>query len=254
MLDALLNALFVTLLWQAAVIVAVMFLWRLTESIARAPLLDVAVGMLTWIPWIAAAVAAGWVGLLGCIAGQIASLLLFNLLHPRFRRWRGPTIRETLNRIVGPVRNHSGLWFTAPALPVFLMIRLAEVAFYPGLIHILGFPRYKHSEWVEVSRHKFDGLVGHDLVWCLYCDWMTGVYSLGAEMLRNVESFWCPIRFEDPRKCENCVWDFPDVLEWAKSDATMADVVRLLEEKYPRGADAPRSWWGHPERRAKRDR
>ena len=37
-------------------------------------------------------------------------------------------------------------------------------------------------------------VIGHALIWCLYCDWMTGVWSLGTEMLRNVESFWYPIR------------------------------------------------------------
>ena len=40
---------------------------------------------------------------------------------------------------------------------------------------------------------------------------LTGVYSLGAEMLRNVESFWCPIRFYDGKKCDNCKLDFPDI-------------------------------------------
>ena len=47
---------------------------------------------------------------------------------------------------------------------------------------------------------KVEGLVGHDRIWCLYCDWMTGVWSLGTEMLRNVESFWCPLRFSSDAK------------------------------------------------------
>ena len=63
-----------------------------------------------------------------------------------------------------------------------------------------------------------------DLIWCLYCDWMTGVYAFGGEMLRNVESFWCPIRFYDGKKCENCKIDFPDIEKWASE-------VRLMRER-----------------------
>jgi len=99
-----------------------------------------------------------------------------------------------------------------------------------------------------VSRHKFDGLVGHDLIWCLYCDWMTGVWSLGTEMLRNVESFWCPIRFRSDKKCENCTLDFPDLDNgWAPADGTMADAVKVHAEKYP-GPDGVNAWFGHPTR------
>jgi hypothetical protein len=76
---------------------------------------------------------------------------------------------------------------------------------------------------------------------------MTGVYSLGAEMLRNVESFWCPIRFYDGKKCENCKIDFPDLENgWVAIDGTMNDVEEVLKEKY----NSPyRSWYGHPERK-----
>ncbi|MEZ6162889.1 MAG: hypothetical protein R3B67_00435 [Phycisphaerales bacterium] len=98
-----------------------------------------------------------------------------------------------------------------------------------------------------MSRHKFDGLVGHDLIWCLYCDWMTGVWSLGSEMLRNVESFWCPIRFLDDKKCANCSVDFPDVMNaWVPSDGSMGDVTELLERKYA-GLGSGTPWFGHPE-------
>ena len=109
-------------------------------------------------------------------------------------------------------------------------------------------PKYRTAEWVNVSRHKFEGLVGHDLIWCLYCDWMTGVWSLGTEMLRNVESFWCPIRFRSDKKCENCAIDFPDVNGgWAPEDGTMADVVKAHADHYP-GPNGENSWFGHPVR------
>jgi hypothetical protein len=81
-------------------------------------------------------------------------------------------------------------------------------------------------------------------VWCLYCDWMTGVYSLGAEMLRSVESFWCPIKFYDGKKCENCRIDFPDIDAWANPEKdTMDDVADLLLQQYPIGSEEERGWW-----------
>ena len=101
---------------------------------------------------------------------------------------------------------------------------------------------------VNVSRHKFEGLVGHDLIWCLYCDWMTGIWSLGTEMLRNVESFWCPIRFDSSKKCANCTIDFPDLDNgWAKANGNMTDVDRVLSAHYP-APNGDNSWFGHPAR------
>ena len=121
---------------------------------------------------------------------------------------------------------------------------MAEVLAYPLLHWTCGLPRYRQGDWVNVSRQKFDGLVGHDLIWCLYCDWMTGVWSLGTEMLRNVESFWCPIRFASDKKCENCAIDFPDVNGgWTPANGTMADVVRTWEGHYAAPGENP--WLGH---------
>ena len=75
---------------------------------------------------------------------------------------------------------------------------------------------------------------------------MTGVYSLGAEMLRNVESFWCPIRYYEGKKCDHCQVDFPDIADgWVDANGTMAEVVTTLEEKY---GDGRREWFGHPAR------
>ena len=75
---------------------------------------------------------------------------------------------------------------------------------------------------------------------------MTGVWSLGSEMLRNVESFWCPIRFASERECANCAVDFPDVRhDGVPADGNMADVATTLERRY---AGGQRSWYGHPQR------
>jgi hypothetical protein len=221
---------------------------RIASAFTRAPLLDLMVSTFTWIPWLAFGIALGWRGLIGAIVGEIATLFAWVLVHELAHREaaRGPRIVKFINREVGRWRNHAALWVTSIALPGFLFIRFLELACYPMLVLLLDFPRYKQSEWVNVSRQKFDGLVGHDLIWCLYCDWMTGVYSLGAEMLRNVESFWCPIRFYDGKKCDNCKLDFPDIAHgWVAPNGTMSDVEQTLDAQYGNGNHA---WFGHPTR------
>ncbi|MGH7178349.1 MAG: hypothetical protein ACREJC_13305, partial [Tepidisphaeraceae bacterium] len=221
---------------------------RLADASAHAPLLDLWVAILTWIPWVVGGVSGGWIGFAGTLAGQMVALGVWCLGHELIYREaaRGPRIVKFINGAVGRWRNHLALWLTLIALPGFWFIRILQIVAYWPLVVLLRFPRYRQSDWVSVSRHKFDGLVGHDLVWCLYCDWMTGVYALGAEMLRNVESFWCPIRFYDGKKCENCCVDFPDINDgWAPADANMHDVDRVMREKY---GDGRREWFGHPAR------
>lgn len=235
----------------------------LAETMSRAPLLDLLVAWFTVLPGIAGFFVGAqlggdgtwWSGLghallgtLAAIAGQVVAMQTWVFAHelanPAARK--GPRILKVLNAKVGRVRNHGAVWWTALAVPVFAIVRAAELFMWPVLVLLVKFPRYRQGDWVNVSRHKFSGLVGHDLIWCLYCDWMTGVYSLGAEMLRNVESFWCPIRFYDGKKCENCRIDFPDIDGgWVPPGGTMTDVTRVLEEKY---ADGRREWFGHPAR------
>ena len=221
---------------------------HLSHALARAPLLDVVVAILTWIPWVVGIAVGAWLGVVGAIGGQAIAFALWVIVHELTHRRarRGPRIVKVLNRIVGRAPNHLALWVSLLALPGFWIIRFAQILIYPLLRGLLGFPRYKHGEWVNVSRHKFHGLVGHDLIWCLYCDWMTGVYALGGEMLRTVESFWCPIRFYDGKKCENCRIDFPDIDGgWVPASGTMVEVVSTLETMYGAGR---REWYGHPAR------
>jgi len=245
----------VVLVFCVAVTFLCVALWRSgVEAVAEAPLLDVVVSALTWLPWVAAGWLAGWKGVAGCFLGQFLALQAFCILHERMRKRSGRVLCGEINRLVGPASNHFGLWATVPALPAFIMIRVAELVFYPMLVWTLRFPRYRQADWVNVSRQKFEGLIGHDLVWCLYCDWMTGVYSLGGEMLRNVESFWCPIRFYSNKKCENCRTHFPDVDEWVPPEGNIQDARAKWREKYRNRKGAPRSWFGHPERKAKRGR
>jgi len=220
----------------------------LSAAACRAPLLDLVITYFTVAPQIVGLIIAGWRGLIGGLIGQVATVLIWILLHEltHLDAHRGPRIVKVLNHIVGPWRNHAALWVTALVVPMFWLIRVAEILLYPFLIWFVRFPKYKQGEWINLSRHKFQDLVGHDLIWCLYCDWMTGVWSFGSEILRNVESFWCPIRFMSDRKCKNCEHDFPDVSkEWVKSDASMEEVTDLLKSKYATNINA---WFGHPAR------
>jgi hypothetical protein len=50
---------------------------------------------------------------------------------------------------------------------------------------------------------------------------MTGLWALGSEMLRNIESFWCPIQFKDDVKNNNAVVVFPDIATWAPKDGSI---------------------------------
>lgn len=223
-------------------------------ALCRAPLLDLVVTHFTIAPPVVGAVLLGWLGFMAGVVGQITTVLawtvLHELAHPAARR--GPRIVHAINRAVGRTRNHAAVWWTAWAVPIFWIIRVGEYLVYPPLIWLVGLPRYRSAEWVNVSRQKFKGLVGHDLIWCLYCDWMTGVWSLGSEMLRNVESFWCPIRFDSTKKCENCRIDFPDIEGgWVRADGDISEVAALVESKYPPGGVDGRGtnpWFGHPAR------
>jgi hypothetical protein len=217
---------------------------RIGAALCRAPGLDGVVTFFTVLPLFVGGLVAGWPGIIGAIAGQVLAVLAWIQIHELAHREavRGPRIVKSINRIVGPLRNHAALWVTAIVTPMFWLIRMVELLLYPPLRWLVGFPKYDEAQWVNVSRHKFSGLVGHDLIWCLYCDWMTGIWSLGGEMLRNVESFWCPIRFYSDKKCENCSVDFPDATGgWVAADSDMTVVSELVQTMHGHG---DHSWFG----------
>jgi len=220
--------------------------WAITDRITVAPALDVFISLFTWIPWVVGALWAGWTGLGASVLAQVAFLHTFCLIHRAIRGKKGRTLTDAQARLLGPVRNQLALLCTAPAAVIFSAARAAEMILYPFLIRLAGLPAYKQGEWVNLSRHKYNGLIGYDLLWCWYCDWMTGVWALGSEMLRNVESFWCPIRFQSDAKNRHVALDFPDVEKWAPHDGSMEDVVRLFEKHYD--GKTPNRWWGHPDR------
>jgi hypothetical protein len=221
----------------------------LSDWLCEAPGLDLVVTYFTAAPLIVGPIVAGWIGVGAGVTAQVLAVVIWTfvhtMLHPAARK--GPRIVRVLNALVGPFRNTAAVWVTALVVPVFWIIRVAELLIFPILVWLIRFPRYTQKDWIRVSRHKFKHLVGHDLIWCLYCDWMTGVWSLGSEMLRNVESFWCPIRFDSTKKCTNCKHDFPDVFgSWVPADGDMSDVVDVLKTHY--GDAAVNSWHGHAAR------
>ena len=220
--------------------------YAISEKITEAPLLDAFVSLYTWVPWAVGATWDGWRGFFAAIVAQLLFLHFFCLVHRAIRGKKGRTLTDAQAHVLGPIRNQVCLLLQTPAVLAFVAIRATELVLYPIVAAVGKLPTYKQNEWVNLSRHKYDGLVGYDLLWCWYCDWMTGLWSLGSEMLRNIESFWCPIRFRSDAKNRNASIDFPDVQEWAPADGSLEDAVRLIEKHYD--GKRKNSWWGHPDR------
>ena len=221
---------------------------HLSEAFCHAPLLDILVSYFIILPLVAGSIVAGWRGLIIAPLAMFATLLVWQTIHEAVHRktTKGPRIIKVINKKFGALRSLTAIYVLSFGAPVLWAVRLAELTVYPPLVRLVNLPAYKAEEWINVSRQKFGGLVGHDLFWCLYCDWMTGVWSLGTEMLRNVESFWCPIRFACEKKCANCAIDFPDVnAGWVPASGNMGDVVKTLERMYP-PAQEVQAWFGHP--------
>ncbi|HHP7230267.1 MAG TPA: hypothetical protein ACFCUY_05335 [Xenococcaceae cyanobacterium] len=222
---------------------------ELSDSLCYAPAIDLVLAYFMLLPLIIGLIFAGWSGIGMALAAEFTALwgwiIFHELLH--YNQRQQAKIARTMSGIVGKWRNHLAMWITILAVPCFWMVRFAQIVAYPPLTWLIGLPKYQTKDWINVSRNKFAGLVGYDLIWCLYCDWMTGVWSLGTEMLRNVESFWCPIKFYEGKKCANCQLDFPDIENgWVAHDGKMQDVVELLDAKYAQVTE--RSWFGHQSR------
>ena len=226
---------------------------EIADWFCHAPGIDLGLAYVMLMPVLVGTIFVESLGLgLGiALLSELSALWLWIIVHELTHQeeLRQANIHRTLGEIVGKWRNHLALWITALVIPLFWVVRLTEFVVYPPLTVLVKLPKYNQKDWVNVSRHKFEGLVGYDLIWCLYCDWMTGVWSLGTEMLRNVESFWCPISFYDHKKCENCQIDFPDVADgWVSADGTVQDVTKLLKSKYTQ-EQTERSWFNHPNRK-----
>ena len=219
----------------------------ISESFCQAPGIDLVLAYFMLAPIAIGSLVSGWTGVGIALIAELSVLWVWILAHEFAHRdqIQKGQIAHTMSGIFGAWRNHLAIWITALAIPVFWIVRFAELIVYPPLTKLIGLPKYQTKDWVNVSRHKFEGLIGYDLIWCLYCDWMTGVWSLGTEMLRNVESFWCPIRFYSEKKCENCQQDFPDLDNgWVAANGTMEDVTDVLKKNYD--GENESSWFGHP--------
>jgi len=248
-MHGLLNFIFsvtIIFLGLAAAAVLTRIAYAVSEKIAQAPWLDFFISLFTWVPWAVGGWLTGWPGVAAGVVAQLVFLHVFCLVHRALRGRKGRTLTDAQANILGPIRNQLCLMVQTPAILVFVQVRIATILLSPPVAWLGKLPTYKSSEWVNLSRHKYDGLIGYDLLWCWYCDWMTGVWALGSEMLRNIESFWCPIQYRDPKKNRNASTDFPDVKKWAPADGSMEDAVRAFEAHYD--GKRPNSWWGHPDR------
>ena len=221
---------------------------EISDWLCYAPGIDLALAYFMLMPVTVGLLASGWQGLGIALLAELTALWLWIILHEltHQEQWHQAKIHRTLGKIAGKWQNHLALWITLLAIPLFWVLRFTQFIVYPALIKLVKLPKYEEKDWISISRQKFEGLVGYDLIWCLYCDWMTSVWSLGSEMLRNLESFWCPIRFYSEKKCENCQLDFPDIANgWVAANGTMEDVTKLLESKYT-PMQEQRPWYGHP--------
>ena len=77
---------------------------RFAAVATRAPLPDVWVASLTWVPWVIGAVVCGWLGFAGAIVGQMIGLGVWCFVHESMHREaaRGPRIVKVLNRTGTP--------------------------------------------------------------------------------------------------------------------------------------------------------
>jgi len=238
MIAAYLILVSIALGWFTFLTFAIFFTGRRFSWVAKPPAIDLIVILFTVAPWIAAWIAGvrihghwsgGIAGLAAVTASQILALELFDFLHLRLSARRGIRsleINRTIERRFGKWHNRICLWLTVPSIPFFLMNRFAFLGYYIFVI-LLGFTHFRHSDYITVSRQKIKNLVGADLVWCLYCDWMTGGWTLSTEMLNEVESYWCPLQFADRGKCEKCAKYFR-MEHWAPPDCSAEEVSHIV--------------------------
>lgn len=184
--------------------------YAVTKSVTRAPLLDVFISFFTWIPWVAGAWLSGWLGVLAALTSQFLAIHAFCVIDRVIRGKQGRTLPDAQAAVLGPVRNHLALLATTPAVLLFVICRAIEILVYTPVAYLAKLPRYSQGDWVNLSRHKYDGLIG---------------------VLRNIESFWCPIRFRNDVKNQNALIDFPDIEKWPKADGTMEDAGWLEAKK-----------------------
>lgn len=216
---------------------------RLAPAGARDRLLagfgvDAVIGLFTLGPFalalaLPAARQGGWLAQLIAPAGaMVVFTVLFCIVDEALRGERGGfRIRAYWTGRDGWARYLTG-WLCFAATPVFWLIRAGQILLYPPLRWAWGLPRLRARDYIALSRHKTKGLAGADYLFCVYCEWMTGLWSLGTEMLRHLESMWCPLRFRGEGQCERCAATFADLEHWADPAEGLAGVQRFYELHY----------------------
>jgi hypothetical protein len=100
----------------------------ISEWCIRAPGLDLLVTVFTMLPWVAGGVRFGWLGVAVGVLGQMVTLWVWSFFHERAHADAAPGPRnvKVLNARVGRFRNHTAVWITALAVPMFWLVRLAK--------------------------------------------------------------------------------------------------------------------------------
>src|SRR3954447_5050094 len=107
MSPTLLHALHALWITTAALLVLATFLSVLPKALSpmfcRAPMLDLIVASLTWVPWVMSGCIWGWAGFAGTLVGQFVALYVWakghELAHPSANK--GPRIVKFINAAVG---------------------------------------------------------------------------------------------------------------------------------------------------------
>jgi hypothetical protein len=237
MISSYLILLSATIGWFALLTLLLFSLGRRCDWLARPPAIDLIVILYTVAPWGAAWIvgmrihqhwAGGFGGLATSAAAQIIALELFDFIHLRYALRSGIRsleINGAIERKFGKWNNRVCLWLTIPSIPFFLANRFGFMG-YVIFEKLLGFTHFNTADYITVSRQKIKNLIGADLVWCLYCDWMTGGWTLTTEILNEVESFWCPLQFADHGKCEKCA-QFFRTGHWAQPGCTSQEMSHV---------------------------
>lgn len=144
--------------------VACRIAFAISEKIVRAPFLDILISVFTWIPWAVGFWLNGWIGVLSALFAQWLGIYVFCLMDRVIRGKPADTLTAAQGRVIGPFRNHLALLATTPATVAFVAVRLTEILVYPVVAWLAKLPTYKSSEWVNLSRHKYAGLIGPDLL------------------------------------------------------------------------------------------
>jgi hypothetical protein len=120
---------------------------RLSDACCRAPLLDVIVCYFTILPLVVGPLVAGWAGLLIAIVAQLATLLIWQSIHEAVHRdaMKGPRIIKVVNKKFGAVRNLTAVYITGFAIPIFWLIRMAQLILYPQSSDWSTFPPTMHE-------------------------------------------------------------------------------------------------------------